>query len=135
MFKNLIKTGLLTLALAVGACSSNSNGNPGTGGSSGTGGAQGTGGTTGSGGMTATGGASGTGGISGTGGMTPDGGTGSGGISGTGGAGGGTPMTISDCGKLATPQAIGNCIINLPTTSVGQAVTAPTTPAFNTCKM
>jgi hypothetical protein len=129
MFKTLVKMGLLTLVLAVGACSSNSNGNPGTGG------AQGSGGTTGTGGTTATGGASGTGG------MAPDGGAdsgdmpGTGGMSGTGGAGGGTPMTISDCGKLATPQAINNCIINLPTTSVAQTVTTPTTPTFNSCKM
>ena len=132
MFKNLVKAGWLILALAVGACSSNSSG--------GTGGAPGAGGTTtGSGGMVATGGTSGTGGVSGTGGMGTDGGTdssdmsGTGGMSGSGGAGG--AVTISDCGKLATPQAINNCIINLPTSSVGQTVTTPTTPSYNTCKM
>src|SRR5437868_626132 len=128
MFKNLIKAGWLILALAVGACSSNNNGPSGTGGTTGV--TQATGGSTGSGGTTATG----TGGMTGAGGTTATGGaSGTGGMSSTSGAGG--TMTISDCGNLATPQAINNCIINLPTTSVGQTVTTPTKPTFNSCKM
>jgi hypothetical protein len=93
------------------------------------------------GGGTATGGMTGgMGGMSGgTGGMA----TGSGGSqSGTGGSssdGGtdapGTPTTIAGCGTLATPQAIANCIINLPTDSVGQTVTFTSSVDYTTCKM
>ncbi|HMF42106.1 MAG TPA: hypothetical protein VKQ32_15640, partial [Polyangia bacterium] len=71
------------------------------------------------------------GGTGGTGGSA--GGTGG---SGTGGSGtGGAPSTIAECGTLSTAAMINNCIINLPTDSVGQTVTFTPAVDYNTCKM
>jgi hypothetical protein len=148
MLIKFTKAGLLalSLSLAVAACGGNNTG--GTGGRGGsTSGTAGASGTTGSGGTSAGSGGSGTGaggsaaGTSGgSGGATGGsaGGTGGtgGSAGGTGGSGtGGMPMTIEQCGTLGTAALINNCIINLPTDSVGQAVTFTMTVDYNTCKM
>ncbi len=122
MTTNILKSTLLALALAMGACSS-SNDTTGKGGSGGSTGSAGSGGSTG----TAGGGGAGTTG------------TGGGGATGTAGGGGmgdgATPSTIADCGALTTPKAVNDCIINLPTNSVGQTVTFAATADYNSCKM
>jgi hypothetical protein len=93
---NWMKTGLVVLALTVGACSSSNNATTGTGGS---------GGSTGTGGAAGTGGGGGGGG---TGGSNPDGG---------GNSDGGT-----DAGPTA--QQINDMIMNADTTG-GLQVTTP----------
>ena len=123
MTTKILKSTLLVLALAMGACSSSSD-------STGKGGSGGSTGTAGAGGSTGTaGGGAGTTGTAGAGG-------GAAGTTGGGGAGGGeAPSTIADCGALSTPKAVNDCIINLPTDSVGQTVTFTATADYNSCKM
>jgi hypothetical protein len=120
MTTNILKSTLLVLALAMGACGS-SNDTTGKGGSGGSTGSAGSGGST---------------GMAGGGGAGTTGTAGGGGTTGMGGAGGGgTPSTIAQCGDLSTPKAVNDCIINLPTDSVGQTVTFTATADYNTCKM
>jgi hypothetical protein len=101
---NWMKTGLLVLALSIGACSSSSNNSPGDAAAGGTGGKDAAAG-------------------------------GSGGVDAASMEGGAPPTTIAGCGTLGSPAAIGLCIINLPTDSVGQAITTPPATDYNTCKM
>ena len=108
--RNLMKMGLLVLALGVGACSSSSSKSTGNGGAGG--------GSGGSGG--------GSGGASG----------GSGGSNSDGGDAGNAPASIADCVTAGGgAQAVNDCIINLPTTSVGQAVTFTPSADYTQCHM
>jgi hypothetical protein len=79
---------------------------------------------------------------SGSGGKSPGSGgsggsTGAAGSGGTGGAGGSAPTTLEGCAALSTPQAINDCILNLPADSTVTAQPVTFTPAanYNDCKM
>jgi hypothetical protein len=70
---------------------------------------------------------------------------GNGGSGGSGGSGGidagmevgpGVATTIAGCAALGgSAQAVGDCIINLPTDSVGQSITTTPTIDYTACRM
>jgi hypothetical protein len=129
--RNLMKIGLVALALNWGACSSDSGvkNNTGTGGAGGSGGSSATGG---SGGSSSTGGSGGSSSTGGTGGSNPDGGTDAPGTGGSGALHGSDPTT---CANAGSAQAINDCITNLTTDSVGQDVVFTPAADYTLCKM
>ena len=131
-YKVILKTGLIVLALSVGACGSSSNGT-GSGGKGGSGGASGSGGAAGG---TAGGGVAGSGGTTGAAGT--DGGAGSQGVGGT--DGGAMTEAGSDTGEAGaqTPEQIHDNLINgapAPgTTAIPITRAAPKVYSNGTCQ-